>query len=70
MPPYRGAATNLTGNELGVVDDWALYDLKADPTQHTDLAASKQALVKRLKKAFLKQVGDYYKPATKQETLK
>lgn len=69
IPPYRGAATNLTGNELGVVDDWSLYDLKADPTQHTNLATTKRTLMKRLKKAFLKQVGDYYKPATKQETL-
>ena len=70
VPPYRGPETNETGNELGVVSDWALYDLQADPTQHTDLARRKPALLKKLKRAFLRQVSGYYDPDREQETLK
>jgi arylsulfatase A-like enzyme len=70
VPPYRGPETNETGNELGVVSDWALYDLQADPTQHTDLARQKPALLRRLKRQFLQQVSGYYNPDREQETLK
>ena len=70
VPPYHGPETNETGNELGVVSDWALYDLQADPTQHTDLAPRKPALLRRLKKKFLRQVSGYYNPDREQETLK
>ncbi len=69
VPPYSGPATNETGNELGVVADWALYDLQADPTQHTDLASRKPALLRKLKRAFLQQAGTYYDPDHEQETL-
>ena len=70
IPPYHGPKTNETGNELGVVDDWELYDLKADLTQHTNLAKQKPLILKKMKKAFLKQVEGYYKPYQAQEALK
>ena len=52
------------------IDEWELYDLQADPTQHTDLARQKPALLRRLKKKFLRQVSGYYNPDREQETLK
>ncbi|MBR5963967.1 MAG: sulfatase-like hydrolase/transferase [Bacteroidaceae bacterium] len=70
IPPYHGPKTNETGNELGVVDEWTLYDLHADPTQHTDISAKKPLLLRRLKRAFLKQVKGFYEPHHAQETLK
>ena len=70
IPPYHGAKTNETGNELGVVDDFTLYDLAADPTQQTDVTAANPRLKERLKGEFLDLVRGYYSPATEQESLK
>ena len=70
IPPYTGPLTNETGNELGVVDHYALYDLSAEPAQRHDLAADLPRLVKKLKKKFLAIVGDHYNSGMKQETLK
>ena len=52
------------------IDYYELYDLQADPTQHTDLARQKPALLRRLKRQFLQQVSGYYNPDREQETLK
>ncbi len=34
IPPYPGYAVDPTGTETGYSDDWALYDLAADSTEH------------------------------------
>lgn len=70
IPPYSGNATNLTGNELGVVDHFALYDLAAEPAQRHDLSAEKPRLVKKLKRRFLAKVGNLYNEKQQQEKLK
>ena len=70
VPPYRGARTNLTGNELGVVDRYTLYDLQADPSQQRDITDSNPRLVERLRRRFLRLVGDHYKEDRQQEALK
>jgi arylsulfatase A-like enzyme len=70
IPPYSGNATNETGNELGVVDHYALYDLAAEPSQRHDLSAEKPRLVKKLKRRFLAEAGKFYNEKTQQETLK
>lgn len=57
IPPYKGPKTNNTGNELGNLDHWTLYDLKADPAQQTDISARKPGLLRRLKKQFQKETG-------------
>ena len=54
IPPYKGAKRNITGNELGNLDDWTLYDLHTDPTQATDITESHPRLLRRLKRQFLK----------------
>lgn len=70
VPPYEGRRTNETGNELGIVDHFSLYDLQADPKQQHDLSRQKPGLLKKLKKAFLKQVKGHYtlKPTPKHRT--
>ncbi len=70
IPPYQGKKTNETGNELGVEDHYALYDLSAEPSQMHDISAENPKLVKKLQKKFLAIVGSYYKNDTKEEVLK
>ena len=69
IPPYRGARRNATGNELGVVDDYTLYDLQADPSQQQDITATHPRLVRKFKKRFLRLVGEHYKENRQQEAL-
>ncbi len=69
IPPYSGPVTNETGNELGTVDHYALFDLAAEPAQLTDISASNPGLVKKLKAEFLEAVGGHYNPGQKQEAL-
>lgn len=70
VPPYKGQRTNETGNELGVVDDYALYDLAAEKSQTTDISHRKPGLLKKMRKRFLRIVGSHYDAGTEQETLK
>lgn len=61
IPPYKGPQRNITDNELGNLDDFTLYDLEADPSQMTDITASRPRLLKKLKRQFLKEVEGYYR---------
>ena len=70
VPPYQGPKTNETDNELGVVEDFTLYDLSDDPSQRHDITREQPRLLKRLKREFLRKTKGYYSPDTKQETLK
>ena len=69
IPPYSGPKTNATGNELGTVDHYSLYDLTAEPAQQTDISAQNPKLVKKLKAEFLKAAGSHYVHDQKQEVL-
>ncbi|MBQ8938314.1 MAG: arylsulfatase, partial [Bacteroidaceae bacterium] len=70
IPPYRGARRNATGNELGVVSDYTLYDLQADPSQHLDITATHPRLLRKFRRRFLQLVGDHYQENRQQEALK
>lgn len=52
IPPYEGAVTNTTGNELGNLPDWGLFDLDKDPAQKNDIAAKEDVLLEDMKAAF------------------
>ena len=54
IPPYDGPQYNETGNELGNLDHYALFDLKNDRSQKEDIAAKHPRLVERLKAKFQK----------------
>ncbi len=60
IPPYRGAKRNKTGNEVGVVADFSLYDLEADITQQHDISKEESELFEQLKSRFLDIVDGYY----------
>ena len=61
IPPYKGPKRNVTDNELGNLDDYALYDLKADPAQQNDLAHTHPRLLEKLKQQFQQETA----PASK-----
>ena len=60
IPPYSGPQRNATDNELGNLDNFTLYDLKADPSQQTDITATHSRLLHKLQRAFLQAVGSHY----------
>ena len=60
IPPYKGAKRNITGNELGNVNDYVLYDLDTDPAQRHDLSAGQPEILDSLKAEFHAKVGSYY----------
>ena len=60
IPPYSGPQRNATDNELGNLDNFTLYDLKADPSQQTDITATHPRLLHKLQRAFLQAVGSHY----------
>ena len=70
IPPYKGEKRNLTGNELGIVDDFSLFNLKTDIGQTNDLSEQEVKLTKNMKSEFLSRTKGYYNPENKGETLK
>ncbi len=70
MPPYEGPATNLTGNELGNLDNYGLFDLVADPGQQHNIADENPELVDSLKVVFLDRTMGFYRPFVEEITLK
>ncbi len=63
--PYKGEERNTTGNEVGTVADFSLYDLNADISQQNNIAADQPELVEQLKKEFLSVTEGYYNPDSK-----
>jgi len=70
IPPYKGKKRNETGNELGNLPDFALFDLQSDPGQTTDLAATNPAELEALKQHFLVLTKGFYKNEVAEEPLK
>lgn len=52
IPPYKGRRVNETGNELGNLENYGLFNLKDDRMQTTDFANKYPALVEKLKTRF------------------
>ncbi|MFI3262234.1 MAG: arylsulfatase [Rikenellaceae bacterium] len=65
VPPYTGAQRNSTGNEVGTVKDYSLYDLGADISQQKDIAAENKELFNKIKTQFLELTKGYYNPKSK-----
>ncbi|MFR9629620.1 MAG: sulfatase-like hydrolase/transferase, partial [Rikenellaceae bacterium] len=70
IPPFRGQKSNASGNELGNIDHFALYNLSSDPAQETDISAIETEVLESLKTEFLTLTDGYYNPNTKEEKLK
>ena len=60
IPPYEGEKRNKTGNELGNLEEFSLFNLKDDFTQHKDIAKENPELVKQLKSEFFEKTAGYY----------
>lgn len=70
IPPYKGEKKNLTGNELGIVSDFALFNMRTDIGQTNDMSKENIVLTKEMKSEFLSKTKGYYNPENKGETLK
>lgn len=70
IPPYKGSVRNLTGNELGNLPQFSLFDVTLDPSQQRDVATEHPEVFKTLKADFIKKTSGYYNPDTEEEELK
>lgn len=70
MPPYEGPKTNLTGNELGNLDEYGLFDLKKDPRQQNNIATENPVRLDSIKQLFLDRTMGFYRPFVEEVTLK
>lgn len=70
IPPYAGPATNLTGNELGNMPDFTLYDMESDPAQTNNVASQYPEVVEQLKSRFFNLTEGYYKSKVEEVELK
>ena len=52
IPPYKGKERNVTGNELGNLKEYALFDLTVDRAQLDNVASKHPEVLEQLKKAF------------------
>ena len=69
IPPYSGPKTNLTGNELGNLPEWGLFNTVNDPGQQTNVAASEPEILKKLQDNFFEQTKGYYQEEVEEVEL-
>ena len=70
MPPYKGSQRNLTGNELGNLDEFSLFNVKSDREQTSNVAAMHPELLEQLKQEFFTQTDGFYRSDVEEEPLK
>lgn len=70
IPPYRGQKRNLTGNELGNLSEYALFNLKEDKAQQENRVAGNEPLLEEMKENFFTLTVGYYKSEVEEEPLK
>ena len=70
LPPYKGAERNLTGNELGNLGVYGLYDLSSDIGQEKNAAAENPEIMDSMQSNFFEIVDGYYKADVEEEPLK
>lgn len=69
-PPYAGPERNTTGNELGNLPDFTLYNVLADKGQQTNVASIHPAELDKIKADFFELTEGYYKPDVEEVELK
>ncbi len=70
LPPYKGPETNLTGNELGNLPAWTLFDLAGDPSQYAGVSEKFPERVESMKNRFLALTKGYYRAEVEDVPLK
>lgn len=69
IPPYSGKECNSTGNEIGNLREYALFDMDADPGEKHNLASEKPRLLRKMQRMYTRMVGPYYKSGLEDEPL-
>lgn len=70
IPPYKGSVKNLTGNELGNINEFALFNMKSDRKQQTNVATQHPDILENLKQEFFAQTEGFYRSDVEEEPLK
>ena len=70
MPPYKGPKFNQTGNELGNLGEYGLFNITLDPYQQTNLAAEQPAILEDMKTEFKKLTESAFNLTPPEEPLK
>lgn len=61
MPPYKGEERNLTGNELGNLPDYGLFNVAEDPGQRHNRYAEQPELAERMKEGLYRVTDGYFR---------
>lgn len=69
IPPYKGKQFNETGNELGNLSDFGLFNITKDFAQTTDIAADEPEVLETLKQEFFELTKGFYKAEVKETKL-
>lgn len=70
IPPYDGPKQNETGNELGNLGEYGLYNIKLDPDQKVNLSNKYPDILDEMKKLFFSSTKGYYKAYVEEVPLK
>ncbi|MEN6363431.1 MAG: arylsulfatase [Bacteroidales bacterium] len=70
IPPYKGPQRNETGNELGNLPDYGLFNLSTDDGQKNNVATKEPGELEKLKSIFFKITKGYYKSEVEEIQLK
>lgn len=70
LPPYKGEERNLTGNELGNLGKYGLYNLSLDFSQINNVASVNPEIMAIMQSNFFEIVDGYYNEYVEEEPLK
>lgn len=70
IPPYKGPDRNETGNELGNLPEFSLYNVKKDIAQMYNVANENANTLEELKTRFFKLTDGFYKADVEEVPLK
>ena len=70
IPPYKGPQRNETGNELGNLPVYGLYNLTTDDGQKNNVTRKEPSRLEKLKSLFFKITKGYYNPNVDEADLK
>lgn len=70
IPPYKGNVRNETGNEVGNLTEFGLFNLKEDIGQTENLATKESLQLEKMKSRFFEITKGYYQPIVQEIELK
>ncbi|WP_288241886.1 arylsulfatase [uncultured Bacteroides sp.] len=70
IPPYKGSERNLTGNEVGNLPDFALFNIKEEPEQYCNIADKEAQRLEEMKSRFFALTKGFYRADVEEEELK